>query len=389
VRFKRSRSVRRQRGSTETGGTSRKRPEGLYFWAQLLAAILVIGGVVVGGVIGVARWTNHAFSNQSADLQLVLAVPQNKLADWGSSGFLQSRATTPQVDLTIRNNGDREVLLTRARLTVEDSAWLPMCIIPGAGPLPISGRYALSLPFLPRDGERVVTAPLHDQVSPGRADRLKLYFQAPQIGEEDTLYALHVQIETDEAGETVDAGKFLLSVPGAVIRNGDSLPENDYLLQGGGFGSSLSNSAWCYRRNLDEVHRVLAHRGRRTPETASLAHLQTAQTWPDFRAHGLPPREAVPQLLNDSNSFGPVVAVYAAEAAHDPKLVAQTRQKGSAILLQRAERSLAEHWAFNAIEQAHASIWLAPSSAAREVLAQAESQQWEVEEEQEEYASQQ
>lgn|GEM_PF-1540629 len=372
-----------------TNSRGKRRPEGLYFWTQLFAAALVIAGVVIGGIVSIVHWTDHALSDSKSDLRLVLAVPQNKPAEWGSSGgFLQTRASTPQVDLTLRNGGKEQVLLTRARITVEDSAWLPMCIIPGAGPLPIAGRYAVSLPFLPRPSERTIYEPLHDEVLPGGADRLKIYFQAPQIGEEDTVYALHVELETDEAGDAVNAGDFLLAVPGAVIRNGDSLPENAYLLHSGGFGSSSSNSAWCYRRNLAELHRVMARHGHRTPETASLADLQTARTWPRFQAQSLPAREAVGSLLKDSNTYGPVVAVYAAERAHDPKLVKETQQRGSTILLERAERSLAEHWPINAIEQAHASLWLAPSPAAKEVLARAESQQWELEEEQEEFAMQ-
>jgi hypothetical protein len=390
MKIRRSGSFRRPPdGLHGSKSERRRRPEGLYFWVQLFAALLVIGGVAFGVVISIVHWTDHALNDSSGSLRLVLAVPQNKSAEWGPTGFLQSRSTTPQVDLTVRNDGGKQVLLTRARITVEDSAWLPMCIIPGAGALPISGRYAVTLPFLPRAGETSIDQPLHDEVSPGRADRLKIYFQAPQVGEEDTLYALHVELLTDESGETIDAGRFLLAAPGAVIRNGDSLPENDYLLHGGGFGSNLSDSAWCYRRNLAELNRVMARPGRRTPETASLASLQTAPGWPAFSDHGLPAREAVEPLLKDQNTFGPVVAVYAAEQAHDPQLVEEIRNRASAILLERAERSLVEDWAMNAVEQAHASIWLAPSPAAREVLARAESQQWEVEEEQEELALQQ
>lgn len=362
----------------------RKRPEGLYFWAQLMAALLVVAGVIIGGLISLVRWTDHAVgSGASGGLEVVLAVPQNGPAMFSPTFPLQTRASTPQVDVTLRNNGERQVVLTQARISVEDAAWLPICISPGAGPLPVAGRYAAALPFLPRPGDRSATEPLHDQVAPGRADRFKVYFQAPQVGEETTIYALHLEIEAEAGGESVDAGRFLFAVPSSVVRNGALLPEDDALIERETFRPS--DSAWCYRHNLSQLHRILTRPGDRSPELAALTDLQTARAWPGLRDRSLPPKEAIGPLLRNTAPWGPVVAVYAAEHADSPELLKETRRRAAAVLLDRAERHLAQNdWPVNALEEASASQWLMPSPAARGLIGRAQARQWESEEEVEE-----
>jgi len=315
---------------------------------------------------------------------VVVAEPSNRPAEMTSGGFLQSRASTPQVDLTLRNTGDRDVFLTKARISVDDSAWLPVCIVPGAGPVPIAGRYSLMLPFLPRAGERVVAKTLHDEVPAGGADRIKLFFQAPQVGEDDNLYALHVELLTDGGEGPIDGGRFLLGVPDAPQRNGEVLPEDSYLLRQGGIYGGRSASVWCYRHNLAEVRRILARPGRRTAEVASLAGFHPASAWAAF-SRGVGAREAVPALLGDRyDSYGPTIAVYAAQRSGDPVFVAETRKRAESLLLRRAEQALgpAGSSPMNALVDARAAFSLSPSAAAKELAARGEAGWLEVEEEQ-------
>jgi hypothetical protein len=365
------------------------RPEGLNFWVQLAAGVLVVLGAVIGVGAAIVHWTQSTLSAETGKLEVVVASPSNRPAEWVSGGgFLQSRATTPQVDLTVRNTGSKPALLTNARITVDDGAWLPVCIVPGAGPVPIAGRYPVSLPFLPNRGERTVEKTLHDEVPAGGVDRLKIYFQAPKAGEDDSVYALHIELDTDGAVGSVDAGRFVLGVPGPVSRSGELLPEDNSLLTSGGIEPNRVASAWCYRHNLSELRRVLGRRGRRTAETAALGQLRPASDWPRYSS-GLSAREAVAPLMDDASlSYGPIVAVFAAERTGDTDLIERTRKRAALVLLRRAQGLSGPelNYPMLAIEEAHGSLSLEPSAEAREALARAESQEWEIQEEQEEFA---
>jgi hypothetical protein len=382
----------RSRPDRRTGPGERKDRESLRdrlnFWVQLAAAVFFVGGVAIGVVVAVVHWTGDTFDAGSRQIKVVVADPVNRPEEWVvGGGFLQSRASTPQLDLTLRNPGKDSVILTKAQIIVEDSAWLPVCIPPGAGPVPIAGRYPISLPFLPGRSEQVVEKTLHDEVPAGGRDRLKLYFQAPQMAEDVTLYALRVEIEA-EGGDMVDAGRFLLGVPGPIPRSGVSLPESNYLLGGGGISSDPVVSGWCYRYNLAGLRRVLAQHARRPAEVAQLSRLRPASLWAGYSSTVPPAKTAIGPLLRDEAIYGPTVAVFAAERTGDSQLVERTRKRAAAVLLRRAEEAIepSKSWAENAIEEAHASLNLEPSAAAREVLSRAEAREWEEKEEQEEFA---
>ncbi len=380
--------TRSRRNSLEPAGDHR-RPEALNFWLQLLAALVVVAGVAGAAILAVINWTGKELSDSSSGrLEVLVASADNRPAESVPDGFLQNRASTPQVDLTVRNTGNDSVVLTRARITVEDSAWLPVCIVSGAGPVPIAGRYSLPLPFLPNDGERTVYKTLHDEVPAGGVDRLKIFFQAPQVGEDDSVYALHVELESENAGDRVNAGRFLLGVPGPVARNGQLLPEDDYLLSNGGIYVDRAASTWCFKHNLSELHRVLLRPGQRSAEIAALSRFRPARSWARY-SRANPARAALAPLMDDPNIlYGPVVAVYVAARTGDAELTTQMRRRAARVLIERAESSLSPdvELPMAAVEQAHASINLAPSAAARAVLSRAEARTWEVEEEQEEFS---
>jgi len=200
-----------------------------------------------------------------------------------------------------------------------------------------------------------------------------------------TLYALKVEIEA-EGGDTVQAGRFLLGVPGPIPRSGVSLPESDYLLGGGGISSDPVVSGWCYRYNLAGLRRVLAEHARRPVEVANLSRLRPASLWGGYSSTVPPAKAAIEPLLRDEAIYGPTVAVFAAERTGDSQLIERTRRRAAAVLLRRAEDAIERDWAENAIEEAHASLNLQSSAAAREVLSRAEAREWEVKEEEEEFA---
>jgi hypothetical protein len=375
----------------EGSSSDKRRSETALFWVQLVAGALAIAAILYGAGGTVAGWIGDAFGGGGGGrVEVVLAAVENQSERMTTAGglFVQTRATTPRVDVTLRNTGDSAVLLTEARIVVEDSAWLPVCIFPGAGPVPVAGRYAVHLPFLPGAGERTVVKPLHDVVPAGGVDRFQLFFGATRLGEDDNLYALRVGVET-EGGGNVDAGRFVLGVPTTVDRSGYILPEDDSALSNETFTSNRLASTWCYRYNLASVRRILSRPGKRTGDIAALEHIRLAprwSAWADDRA----PRDAVAPLFADPElNYGPLVAVFAAEQSGDHALLESTRRRAVTVLLNRAERALKPGPRFfpeSAIEYAHASLSLSPSARGKELVARAEMLNREQEEELEEEA---
>jgi hypothetical protein len=211
-------------------------------------------------------------------------------------------------------------------------------------------------------------------------DRLKLYFGAPRAGEDNNLYALHIEITTDR-GETLDVGRFVLGVPTLVNRTGIVLPESDYLLDFPESGEAAA-STWCFRHNLAEMRRVLAKPGARAPEIQELRQLQVAKKWPAY-ADGHSARAGAEALLRNRNiTAAPALAVFAAERTSDDVFVELIRQRAVRLLLRRAERFLLplENLPTEAIADSRAAFWLSDSSVAREVVARAESGERELEE---------
>jgi hypothetical protein len=363
------------------------------FWVELVGGLLAITAILYGFGGTAVRWAGDIFGGAGSGkgkVEVVVTGVDNRAERMAYAGgtFVQTRATTPRIDVTLRNSGDSSVLVTEARIVVEDSAWLPICVFPGAGPVPVAGRYAVQLPFLPGQGERTVVKPLHDIVPAGGVDRLQVYFGALRFGEDDNLYALHVEIGTEE-GETGDAGRFVLGVPTTVNRSGYILPEDDFALHTETFNPNRLASSWCYRYNLASVRRIISQPGKRTSDIAALADIRVVPDWSQW-ADDRPPRDAVTPLLTDPElNYGPLVAVFAAERSGDHHLLERTRARAAVILLDRAERELKPGPRFLpefAVEFAHASLSLVSSDRGRELLSRAEERQREWEEELEEEA---
>jgi len=380
--------MRAPRGPESPSG-KKSRSERALFWVELVGGVLAITVILYGVGGTLVGWIGDAIGGGGAGkVEVVLAGVENQAERMTSAGglFIQTRATTPRVDVTLRNTGDSAVVLTEARIVVDDSAWLPVCIIPGAGPVPVSGRYAVQLPFLPAADERTVVKPLHDVVPAGGVDRFQLYFGASRLGEDDNLYALHVEVGT-EGGGTVDAGRFVLGVPTIVNRSGYILPEDDSALHHGAFDPNKLASTWCYRYNLASVRRIISRSGKRTGDVAALAHIRLASDWPGW-ADDRAPGDAVASLLTDPElDYGPLVAVFAAERSGDQALSESTRRRAATVLLNRAERALKPGSRFfpeSASRDAHASLSLSSSARGKELVARAEALVREQEEEFEE-----
>lgn len=374
---RRQTSRRRERSRGPLGSVLRRIPR----WIEVTAAAVVVLGGAVGGIAYLVDRTESLLGGDVSQIEVRQVVVVNGAGGGRlvAGSFVQPPGTLPQIDITVRNTGKQAVLLTRARVTVLGSARLQICDF-GGGPVPVAGEYAIELPVLPTPAERVVTRPLHQEVPAGGIDRFRLFFRAPRFGEDNFIYALQVELGTDESGRDVDVGRFVLGVPGAVDRGGRILPEGPFVATPP--GDDRLASTWCFRHNLAEVDRFLRTPGRRSASMADLAHFQLADWWSDF-ADRRSPRASVYPLLHAEVLYGPALAVFAAKRTGDRELVERTRRSAAALLLRAAEDDLANEYASflpDAVLNARYALSFVPSAEGRQLLQRAETR-WQAAEE--------
>jgi len=292
-------------------------------------------------------------------------------------GFVQTDASTPQIDITVRNPGKESALLTQARITVEDSDRLAICEYSSGDIVPSSKDYALALPVLPMPKERVVVRPLHQEVQPGGVDRFRLLFKVEDPGFDNYLFAVRVELVTDRTHERVEVGRFVLGLPAPSRGESPILPAGSALFQPGVRESERLASTWCMRRNLAAVQRIMSEPGKRSPAMSELLPFQAADWWKAF-ADPRSPRAAVEPLLRSPVGEGPVLAVFAAEETGDKQLVEEIRTEAARLMLQLAKEKLASPYnqmAGSATIPARQSFSLSPSQEALRALREAEARQ--------------
>jgi hypothetical protein len=313
---------------------------GIELWAKRLGAVVAIVGVVSTAVVFALNRAGSVLGNEpdvGVDVSLVV------VGDGSSSGLEDVPAKAmPRLDITVRNTGTETVLLTGARITIESSTSLRTCRgLPFTGPswVPVSQAYPINLPVSPTREERVVSRPLHDQIPPGEVDRPLLAFQATPRSEGEGLYALNVQLLTDQGD--VNVGRFVVAVPRPPFSDGVALPPSGSAP--GDMpspGSPSSSTAWCFRRNLDAIERVAAEPGQRSTKVAALADLPTPDQWAG--SVGSASARAAAERMLGVGAEDAELATYAAEGAGDPAFLAEARQRGAAMLVARAEGRLNE-----------------------------------------------
>jgi archaellin len=309
-------------------------------WIEVSAAVAgLIGGVWVALTFLVDKSEDLIGTTDGNGIevrQVVLANGQfgSRLVD---GSFVQTDGSTPQVDITVRNTGKNPVLLTQARITIEDSTRLAVCEY-SSGDVVASGKdYATELQVLPTPRERVVKRPLHQEVGPGAADRFRVLFRLSDPGQESYLYAVRVELVTDQGQQPVEVGRFVLGLPAPIVENGRILPEGDF--EPGIYASERLASTWCLRRNLAGLKRLLETPGKRSPEVSDSLPFQWADWWQGFADHRSA-RAAVMPLLDSPVNEAPVLAVFAAEQTGDQQLVERTRERAAQLMLEQAKEAL-------------------------------------------------
>jgi hypothetical protein len=124
-------------------------------------------------------------------------------------------------DITIRNLGSGDALLTGLDLTVRDFAYIPICA--SQGEVVGSGSYRLKMPDNPKAGE-TVSVPLHQDVKPSEPDRFTVNASAPEdryvvrdgsrnrVGA-SYVYLVDLTLHSDLESQPLSLGSALISVP--------------------------------------------------------------------------------------------------------------------------------------------------------------------------------
>lgn len=254
------------------------------------------------------------------------------------------KSTLPQIDFTVRNDGEARIPLDRVRLEVTNSARLTSCLLPQGeeGEIPVAEAFTVDLPLLPVPDEEVVYRSLHQEALPHRAVRFKLYLRSMEGGFGDNLFAVDVSLQGTQPGEARHVGRFVLSLPGAISWSADYFPSSPQAFEGARRSHSLLPTTWCYRRNLATVGKFLSLPGKRSPAIQALSLAGSSGNWNKW-ADRRPAAAAVGPLLHSGDFFlGPVLALFAAQRTKDATLIADTRRRAAALLRQSIERSLAE-----------------------------------------------
>ena len=387
---------RRRWPATQSSGDSRAvRNERIRRWLEGIAAGVVVLGGLFAAVAFLASRAESLFGDERSGhgrIEVRQTVVLNglgggKLID---GSFVQPDEDTPQIDITVRNTGKDPVLLTEARVTIEDSTRLAVCEYHSGDIVTVSKEYAIELPALPLPEEGTVRRALHQEVRPGAVDRFQLLFRLPRNGEDIHIYDLRLELSTDGSQKTVEVGRFLLSLPGVIGRdNGRMLPVTSSFPSSSA-GERLA-SRWCFRRNKAVLDRLLSSPGKRSSMMAAHADLALGKWWPSF-AEGQPSPATVEALLRPDVPEGPVLAVFAAESTGEARFAESARVRAAEVLLRNGEAALRDseeitgpiNFLLGAVQSARYSYAFAPSPEARELVLSAEARLQAYEEEQEE-----
>lgn len=333
--------------------TERRHREAI-FWAKLAAvasAIAIPVAIVLAATSGSDSPRNASPpGGEAGRVDVEYRVVRN-----GRPSFENDREalrTAPSVDLVVRSSGPGNALIIGAQVTIEDYAVLTPCVTTGAGDLPVSFPFEVKLPpyplpFAPSAPQRQLPlAYVPKQITPGTSERLTFRFRGPSYLVDYQVYALRIALTTRNPTGAVDAGQFILGVPGPIdpVFAGHYLPDGPSVLTQAGFEDGPYYAIiWCFKRNLAELQRVLARPGLRATAIRDLAHPTLSDNWQRVATRSGPARASATRLLADQtvkNGRGPLLAVFAATQTRDKAFLARTRIAAAQALVTRAQRNL-------------------------------------------------
>jgi len=338
-------------------------------WVEVTAALTVILGF--GLAVG-PKVIEHFEDQKPVEVELGEVMVSNPRV--GYSGTGQTPESEPAVTATVRNNGEDTAWVDEARITVLDGTRVPVCFTQGGGPdVPHSKPYRVTMPEFPNGEKSVIRRQLHVEVQAGHGARPLLRFQK-LLTSTTNLYAIDVKYVVDPGEKILDAGRFVIGVPGPPARGGYTLPESEADLTAEEFRSAAvvsPTTSWCLQHNLDGVRRLAAEPGRRSAEIAALSHLRPAPAWAEIEDHESP-HEAVETLLGSEDLDSPMYAIEAAAETGDSAYEEEVLKRAVAILIERGEENLGSA-AILSVGAAERALSLEPDGPARSLLIEAKS----------------
>jgi hypothetical protein len=313
-------------------------------WPRLWKTVAVVSATVaaivaaVVGIISIVQYLSpgHKPAPPGKLLARAWVLNREEAAAAGRDSLpRQTLASTPTVEAILENNTDKPVRVLGEHVTIEAYAFLELCFSQGAGgEIPSAGNTVVRLPMLPLPGETRLEGHQHGEIAAnGGGGRLTITFAASKLGY--GIYRLRVQLHTQDPKQGVDLGSFVLSEPAALPRFGLYLPEDprvitqvkhelsaDATVPKSEIAKEEHMVAWCFRRNLANLNRVVDGPGQRSAELASLSAPVLTPNWERLLSAGSPRQGAFAAM-----EAHPLAAVYAAAATGDPRFERTVRRK--------------------------------------------------------------
>ncbi len=192
----------------------------IVFWCTVVCTVIaVLGFGLTDGKKLVESATAHGKGPEGSVVvtqkYVINAAEPAEAVNEGAG--VQTLTSSPTVEATVFNKTAHRVLIEQARVSIEAYATLRLCFTQGGGPLPQPNPYVIHLAINPLPSERVVEAPMHEQIGPEEVDRIALRFGADLAGAGGyALYLLHIQLHVYGEKKGLDLGRFALSAPGRI-----------------------------------------------------------------------------------------------------------------------------------------------------------------------------
>lgn len=337
----------------------------------LLAAAVV---TILAGTLGLVSALSPASSSrppQHTGAVILTAAyvknPEEAMYIAANGQMTQTLESTPTIETLVHNETAHRVLITAVAIRIEAFANMHVCFSQGAGPIASPSPYVIPLPLQPQPGEAVIHHRLAEQIGPEEPDRIALRFAPMQPPYGYAIYRIHLQLLLD-TGAPLDAGDFVIALPGSAPSYGTFLPEDNILLTQLArkeFRPAVMPASWCFKHNLAMLHALLSGPGQRVPALQALDPPVIASRWPALERMLSPRTDAMKLLAAKSSEL----AAFAASETHDQRFAERVRASAVRLLLSEAAEELSQGPSSAGEQKVRTALVIAPSALGRELLA--------------------
>jgi hypothetical protein len=186
-------------------------------WEKKLA-LATLTTTLVGASIPLAIWVADALRAHRPGAKITAS--ELLVDNPRQSAGAPQRA--PRVELVLHNEGDRAATVTRLRITVRDTLFLPTCYL--QGDLAVAKSFGVTLPRNARRETVVQSGPLRRFLRPDEVERLAFKFHLPpplqngkpvawQFNEDNYFYRLDLAVLHDASRVPASVGTVIVALP--------------------------------------------------------------------------------------------------------------------------------------------------------------------------------